>query len=113
MDTLSLAIVAHLVGDYLLQNDWMATGKKQRHWICSVHVIAYLIPFLFLPLSWLSLVLIGIQHWLQDRWGFVGWYFKHSGKEAFSKPPMAPWSWIVVDNVFHLAWIVIVIAYLK
>lgn len=28
-DTLVLAIIGHLVGDYLLQNDWMALNKKK------------------------------------------------------------------------------------
>lgn len=27
-ETLACAIIGHLVGDYLLQNDWMALGKK-------------------------------------------------------------------------------------
>ncbi len=31
-------IYAHLIGDYLLQNDWMAKGKKQKSWICAIHI---------------------------------------------------------------------------
>ena len=29
-DTLVLALIGHLVGDYLLQNDWMALNKKWK-----------------------------------------------------------------------------------
>jgi len=33
--TLTLAIIGHLVGDYLLQNDWMALNKKKRSLNCA------------------------------------------------------------------------------
>lgn len=31
------ALVGHLVGDYLIQNDWMALNKKQSSLHCAVH----------------------------------------------------------------------------
>ena len=31
------AIIGHLVGDYLLQNDWMALNKKASSLHCAVH----------------------------------------------------------------------------
>ena len=35
------ALVGHLIGDYLLQNDPMAAGKKQNPWICTVHCLVW------------------------------------------------------------------------
>ena len=102
-------LIAHLIGDYVLQNDWMARGKKKSSWICTVHVATYMIPFLFIGLSWWQLSLIAVQHWLQDRSRFVGWYMHVFGKSEFAKPPMAPWSFIVMDNVFHLTWIAVIV----
>ena len=67
-------VVAFLVGDYLLQNDWMVKGKKKSSWICTVHVFFFMLPFLFLSLSWLQLSLIAIQHWIQDRTNIIDWF---------------------------------------
>lgn len=101
-------LVAHLVGDFLLQDDWMAQNKKRSSFACTVHVVVYMLPFLLLGLSWWQLTLIAIQHWAQDRSGFVMWYMKVAGKSDFAEPPFAPWSIFVVDATFHLATILIV-----
>lgn len=40
-----LALLGHLVGDYLLQSQWMAVNKSSRGWFgtltCTVHVAVY------------------------------------------------------------------------
>jgi len=95
-------IYAHLIGDYLLQNDWMAKGKKEKSWICLVHVIVYLLPFLFCKMAMWKLALIGLQHFIQDRSNLVIWLMKVSGKSDFASPPMAPWSIIIIDNILHI-----------
>jgi len=59
--------VAHMVGDFILQNDWMALNKKRNSFACAVHAVVYLMPFLFSHLQWWQLVLIGLQHSAQDR----------------------------------------------
>jgi hypothetical protein len=100
--------LAHLIGDYLLQTDRMAIGKKKSSWICLVHVLTYLIPFIFTPLVWWKLALIGLQHFLQDRWNFVPWFMCVKGSGQFTLPPCGPWSVIVTDNILHIlfiAWI--------
>ena len=102
-------IYAHLIGDYLLQTDWMAMNKK-RHWLhCSVHVLTYLIPFLLCGLTWWQFVLIGLQHYLQDRTQFVGWFMAAKGSVVFAEPPMGPWSLVVTDNILHILWIALVV----
>jgi len=102
-------IYAHLIGDYLLQSDWMAKGKKVSSWICLVHIVAYMIPFLFCGLFWWQLLLIGIQHFLQDRTSFIIWLMKIKGSAEFAKPPMSPWSIIVTDNIVHILFIAFVV----
>jgi len=102
-------IYAHLIGDYLIQNDWMAKGKKTSSFICFVHTVTYLFPFLFCSLEWWQIMAIGAQHFAQDRTGVIVWMLNATGKGGFAKPPMAPWSIIVTDNVIHIlfmAWIV-------
>jgi hypothetical protein len=103
-------IYAHMIGDYLIQTDWMAAGKKRSSWICAVHVLTYLIPFLFTPLAWWQVALIGLQHFAQDRTGFVVWMMKAKGSGVFVGPPCGPWSVIVTDNVLHVLWMAAVAA---
>jgi len=101
-------IYAHLVGDYLLQIDWMAKGKKQSSWICAVHILTYLSPFLLCGFPAWKLVAIGLQHFLQDRTNIVVWSMKSTGRSGFASPPMAPWSIILTDNIWHVLFIAFV-----
>ena len=100
--------VAHLIGDYALQNDFMAQNKKTSSPHCLLHIATYMIPFLLCGLAWWQLLLIGIQHYLQDRGQFVNWYFKVMGKEKFGAPPCGPWSLFIVDNIFHILFMILV-----
>jgi hypothetical protein len=102
-------IYAHLIGDYLLQNDKMALGKKVSSWWCLAHVLAYMLPFLFCGFSWPQLALIAAQHYAQDRTGSIVWFMKWKGSEGFATGPCAPWSIIVTDNVVHTLWIAAVV----
>jgi len=101
-------IFAHLIGDYLFQTDWMANNKKKNTWACIIHVIIYMIPFLFCQLTPLQLTLIAIQHFLQDRTNFIKWFMKIKGSRKFSEPPFAPWSIYLTDNILHILWILFV-----
>lgn len=97
-------LVGHLVGDYLLQNDWMAAGKKKSSFICAVHVALYTLAVLVLSGEWSPVIATGVAvpHFLIDRWGFIAWWMKFMRQPAFMEPPMSPWSRIVVDNVWHI-----------
>lgn len=95
-------LVGHLVGDYLLQNDWMAREKKRSHFACLIHVLLYCVSvFAFTGWGLLPMASVAIPHFLIDRWGFVAWYMS-IGQRDFMQPPLSPWSRIVVDNTFHL-----------
>jgi hypothetical protein len=98
--------IAHLIGDFILQNDWMAVNKKRNSFACLVHCVVYLLPFLVCHLSWWQIVLIGIQHFLQDRTDFIFWWMR-----AWKRMPQEYWNQIPlwVDQSFHLLWIEIVL----
>lgn len=102
-------IFAHLIGDYLLQNDWMAQNKKGSSFHCLVHVICYMIPFLFCSLAPWQFLAIAIQHYALDRTNFVDWFMKWKGQGKFASPPCWPWSVIVMDNIMHILWIELVV----
>lgn len=120
-------LVCHLIGDYVLQTDWMAQNKKspgnKGELAAFTHTVFYMLPFLTfclvsdsvsnmnLHLSPLQLVLIALQHFLQDRTNFVVWFMKVKGSGQFVKD-LAPWSIIVTDNVLHIIWMYFVITVL-
>ena len=89
-------IYAHLIGDYILQNDWMALNKKRKPIPCIVHTVTYMLPFLLCGFSWLQIFLIALQHSIQDGSNVTVWLMKKKGQARFASPPMAPWSIIVM-----------------
>jgi len=95
-------LVGHLVGDYLLQNDWMALNKKKSSLHCGVHVAVYVASvWLFTGWPWWALLVTAVCHFIQDRTSIVRSYMRWMGQESFATGPCAPWSIIAVDNVMH------------
>lgn len=76
-------LILHAIGDYLIQNDWMAKNKKIWTWTgelaCQIHCITYSLPFLFIA-SPLAVLAIYLSHYAIDRSGFVMWYMRVAGK---------------------------------
>lgn len=102
--TLLLAIIGHLVGDYVLQRDAMAVGKKSSSWICAWHCLLWttaVCTFAGWYYPWAILTLFA-THFAQDRTRVVEWWMRLNGQAGFMQPPLAPWSLIVVDNVWHI-----------
>lgn len=98
------ALVGHLTADYLLQNGWMALNKKQRSFPCVVHCAIWT-ACVCLFAGWSSPVVIAVlfvSHFIQDRTQIIAWYMDHVGQYSFRTGPCAPWSAIVVDNVWHI-----------
>ena len=91
-------IAAHMVGDYLLQTDAMARGKRHNWRIRALHVSLYVVPFLLLLLTYPIrpdrmaefLALLWVTHFVTDsrQWA--------SGVHWPPKP-------ILVDQSIHLA----------
>jgi hypothetical protein len=61
-------LVAHAVGDYLLQSDWMANGKTKEHAPAASHAIVYTLCFLPFNPSWQAWSVILLTHFAIDRW---------------------------------------------
>jgi hypothetical protein len=112
-------LLAHVVGDYLLQSDWMARNKT-THWLAALaHAVAYSAPFLVLrpaPLGWL---IIAASHLVIDRWrlarylcwagGLLGPPPYRSWRECAAtgfpperEPWMSTWLLIIADNTLHV-----------
>lgn len=117
-NTLTLAIIGHLVGDYLLQNDWMALKKKKASLPCIVHCLLWTLSVMFFAewygwrdigwaserywFDWRVFGFLFITHFIQDRTQIIKHWMRFNGQSSFALPPLGPWSVIVVDNVWHI-----------
>lgn len=111
-------IIAHLVGDYILQSQWMATEKVRNSLAATVHAITYTLPFAFITQAPAALALICGTHFVIDRWclarflvwaknrpwpGGLAWADRTATGYADDVPPwLAVWLLIIADNVLHL-----------
>lgn len=95
------ALMAHLIADWLLQNDWMALNKTNlRHpagWVhAGIHCVA-----LGLALDPLAGGVLGVVHLLIDTRVPLDWWIR-----VFKKSDKAPEARVIAiwtDQVLHLA----------
>ena len=111
-------LIAHGVGDYLLQSEWMAREKSKRSLAALVHSVTYLLPFLFLTQNPYTLAVIGGTHFVIDRWYLarhVAWLKNRPwpGSRPWSEcsatgfDPDTPrwksgWLVVIIDNLMHI-----------
>lgn len=111
-------LLAHAVGDYIIQSDWMATEKTKKSVAAAAHALTYALPFLFLTTSVAALAFIVGTHFIIDRWRlarFVCWAknFPWPGRRPWAectktgypddRPPwLATWLLIIADNTMHV-----------
>lgn len=127
-----LQLILHAIGDYLVQNDYLALNKKKPGWhghlCCQIHCITYSLPFLFIG-SWQATFAIYLSHFIIDRYHLVECFlalrnglikkpyekygfkytllyqFKNIENFGFGKDrPFAItiWLYIITDNIFHI-----------
>lgn len=112
-------LVAHAIGDYVLQSDWMANEKTKRSTAAAVHALAYSLPFLLFRPSLVAFVVIAGTHFLIDRFRLArfvvfaknmlqprpwpAWADCNVTGYSSSRPPwLAVWLLIITDNVMHV-----------
>ena len=111
-------LVAHAVGDYVLQSEWMATEKTKRSLAAFAHALTYILPFLFLTQNPYTLAIIGGTHFVIDRWHlarYVAWAknrpwpgsaawrdCQETGFHPETPRWLSGWLVIIIDNVMHI-----------
>lgn len=107
------ALIAHLVGDYVVQTDYQAVAKTHRNLegvtAAALHAVSYTACFLPLTRNPLRLAVIGVTHGLLDHYRPLpalihrkNVLLSPSGWPA-TKPAEIPfWLHIVIDNTIHL-----------
>jgi hypothetical protein len=116
-EAIACAGLAHMVGDYVIQSDWMASEKTKRWWPAIAHGVSYGLPFVLVTQSIVALAVIVGTHILIDRWRLarhVVWFKNQLAPKVFrpghtptgmgvGKPDwMAVWLLIIADNVLHM-----------
>lgn len=109
--------LAHLIGDYVVQSDWMANQKTSSHLPAALHGLTYAACFLPLTRDLRALAVIGGSHYLIDRYRLakhVSWFKNQFAPWAWrpehtptgyvrEKPDwMAVWLMIITDNTMHM-----------
>lgn len=98
-------LIAHLLGDYVFQNQWMADNKVKDSFAALVHVGIYSIPFaiVFEP-SIKAMAVISGTHFLLDRFRLARYWCQWYGNGQGQATPayIRDWLTIIVDNTFHL-----------
>lgn len=121
-------LLAHAVGDYLLQSDWMAKEKTKRSFAAFVHCVFYLLPFLLITQNATTLAVIGGTHFVIDRWQlarYVAWLknrpwpgslpwsdCRETGYSPDTPTWLAGWLVIIIDNIIHITINGLAIAYI-
>lgn len=110
-------LLAHAIGDYILQSDKMAINKTTSSKWALIHVIFYTIPFVFITQSVFALLFIAGTHFFIDRfrlaryvvwtnnrvWGGDEWEnCKNTGYHRNRPDWLAVWLLIIVDNIMHV-----------
>jgi hypothetical protein len=101
MLTLTVLLVAHFAGDFLLQSDWMATNKSKKWDALAIHVSVYtaaFVPFVIWQgdqWMWASfLVVTWVAHFLTDaatsRATSKLWFFRRADGIWAQAPYTAP-----------------------
>lgn len=117
-------LLAHAIGDYILQSHWMATEKTKRSVAALVHVAFYGLPFLLFRPSWAAIAVIVGTHFVIDRWRLARFVVR--AKNVFGDPDIYPhrnpdgryvtptgypettpawlavWLLIIADNILHV-----------
>ena len=110
MNYIALGFLFHLIGDYLLQNDWMATNKTKNTIVALIHASLYSFLFFFITdIEWFCV--LSVSHFFIDRFRLAqywimlvnwNWQSKNFGYDNDKPLWMSVWLMIIIDNTIHL-----------
>lgn len=113
-------LVAHGIGDYVIQSDWMANEKTKRWFPALVHGLTYGLVFVWFTQEWWRLAVIILSHALIDRYRLIRFVIyaknflaprdqwlawsqcKGTGYHQDRPVWLAVWLMIIADNICHV-----------
>lgn len=114
---IACVVLAHMVGDYIIQSDWMAQEKAKNMWVAQIHGFTYSLPFWFVTQSPLAIFVIFFTHAIIDHYRLARhlvWFKNQLAPKRF-RPGHTPtghssdrpdwlstWLLIIADNIVHI-----------
>lgn len=103
-DTLTLAIIGHVVGDFLLQNHWMQAKRqpgKAGERAATFHALIWAVCVCVFAgwLTWDAFVFLFWTHFLQDHTQFVARWMRLIRQTPPEQWPAGPF---YVDQAWHI-----------
>ena len=113
-------LLCHVIGDYILQSDWMALNKSRRSDVALLHAVLYSLPFLALTCSGRALATIAASHFAIDRWRLTRYFILAknwlspgaavpvaacdpvTGFPRERPPWVTFWLYVIIDNTVHV-----------
>ena len=120
-------LIAHAVGDYILQSHCMATQKTKSLLMALIHATTYAFPFTIITQSPIALAVIIFTHAIIDRYRLaryvsfiknqIGqiWDWKECDNNGYPKDTpiwLSTWLLIITDNLIHIIINALAIQYL-
>ena len=115
MNPLVWFVVAHLIGDFLLQTEYEAMNKAQGRFLNGAllsHSAKYTLCFapvcwvFQVPLFWLGAIL-GTHLVLDRRWPIIAWR-RHVKRDSEEGIKQTFWLTVIIDQIFHLFVLVLI-----
>jgi len=116
--------ILHLLGDYILQNDWMADHKAKYsikgYFACFIHCVLYALPFCYYYSNWACFAIF-LSHFSIDKYRLAifvirlknwNWEGTNFGFPDLKPAYMSVWLFIITDNTLHLICNYLAIKYL-
>lgn len=119
MTTFEVLLIAHLIGDWLLQTEWQATHKQDQWRAMLTHVVMYHVVVLAVLLPrfgvgsvrmWATIVGLAILHAILDRRSTVVALMRVLRITVDREPEQ--WLVLVIDQSLHLlllAWATVIL----
>lgn len=96
-----IQLLLHLLGDYVLQSQWMAENKTKRSVPAAVHALVYSLPFVLLPFllagtkveyscSPKAFAFILVTHFLIDRFSLAKYL-------VYAKNQISPYAFTFIE----------------
>ena len=101
-------LIAHLIADWLLQNDWMANNKASlRHPATWIHATIHAV-LLGLALGWQAGLVLGAAHLVVDTRVPLHWW--QTVVKQTTEGPLAITTMVWADQVIHIVAIAVWVA---
>ena len=108
MSLFDALFVSHLVGDWILQNDWQAKNKSKSWWALITHVVVYHILILIVllyyvgsqPSVYIAVALLALSHLILDRQTTIIWLMQHFHNSGNGTPER--WLMVAFDQALHI-----------